>query len=408
MILDLRRKNIEANANKVKLDIKPNDSSNDNFNLSLADYIYRGLKKNKEGAIKEVIKKGVNIYINLKHKKIHGFTNLVVDCLEGKLYLESDEGQKYHGRLKSFVGDRKSDAYYCALESLGKIIDKLKRFEYKDKRVKANMQETFDKIDKDVFKLDPRVIDMRVKKELDPRIVDLRKKELDPRIIDLRKKPSLPANIIDLRRKSTGKKIECSVNTLHDFYDVTEFDFIDIGSQDVEVDKIDGISSGRADEYNSDYTPIDENDPRWIYQKELVESGKTMEPIPLVKAPNGLYYGDGDGSHRISVSKVLGLSIVPARVHVMVPNDIGINEQWEEYAKDKIDKLNDMSEQYKEMKRKLDDLQEEAYEKDDYTEYEEYMQKMWEFDDEICEFSDSLLSEEKEFKDKLIKEYMEQ
>ena len=33
MILDLRRKNIEANANKVKLDIKPNDSSNDNFNL---------------------------------------------------------------------------------------------------------------------------------------------------------------------------------------------------------------------------------------------------------------------------------------------------------------------------------------------------------------------------------------
>ena len=40
------------------------------------------------------------------------------------------------------------------------------------------------------------------------------------------------------------------------------------------------------------------------------------------------------------------------------------------------------------MKRKLDDLQEEAYEKDDYTEYEEYMQKMWEFDDEKTTYED--------------------
>ena len=41
------------------------------------------------------------------------------------------------------------------------------------------------------------------------------------------------------------------------------------------------------------------DDERWQYQINLIKSGQQMEPIPLIKMPDGNYIGNGDGSNVI-------------------------------------------------------------------------------------------------------------
>lgn len=203
--------------------------------------------------------------------------------------------------------------------------------------------------------------------------------------------------------KQTRLKKLARVPTLRDFYVPYEYDYIDIGQQVVDVSKIIGISNGRNDDYNSDFTPIDENDTRWHYQKDLVESGGKMEPIPLIKMVDGNYIGNGDGSHRISVAKVLGLDYVDAIVSVMVPSDEGIEEEWEKYSKEKIDKLNEMSEQYKQMKKELISIEEEYF---GTEKYENLIQEIEILGNEISELDWEILDEEKKFKQEIVQKYL--
>lgn len=198
---------------------------------------------------------------------------------------------------------------------------------------------------------------------------------------------------------------KATVPTLKDFYVPYEYDYIDIGLQNVDVNKIVGISSGRNDEYNSDFTPKDENDPRWLYQKELVESGEQMEPVPLIKMPDGNYVGNGDGSHRISVAKVLNLSTIQAQVSVMIPSSEGIDEQWKEYSKDKQKEINDLSQQYKNMQSQIEQKREEAFESGDETEYEKFLEEYYDLGSQISELDEQLIEEEKIFKQNLIEQY---
>lgn len=114
---------------------------------------------------------------------------------------------------------------------------------------------------------------------------------------------------------------EARLPIFSDFYENVweNWDFKYEGIKEVKVDDIIGGHSGRVDEYNNDWTPKNPDDPRWIYQKNLVESGKEMQPIPVIEMPNGKLLLNGDGQHRASIAKVLNLDTVKAEVSKMVP-----------------------------------------------------------------------------------------
>lgn len=190
------------------------------------------------------------------------------------------------------------------------------------------------------------------------------------------------------------------LKTLKDFIpNYYEYEFIEIGKKNIDVNKIVGMPSERVDEYNDDWTPKNRNDERWKYQVELIEQGKTMQPIPLVEMEDGTYCALGDGAHRISAAHVTGLDIVPAIIYKMslMDGEENIDEQWKQYAADKINKLNEMNKEYKELNSQLPYLMFEDPEK-----YEEISNKVWELGDKISELDEELIKEEKEFKSKNI------
>ena len=184
------------------------------------------------------------------------------------------------------------------------------------------------------------------------------------------------------------------VKSLRDFYPNSyEYEYVETGIQEVEVDKIVGITSGRVNEYNDDWTPKNPDDERWQYQINLIKSGQQMEPIPLIKMPDGNYVGNGDGSHRIAAAHVMRLKTVQAYVTVMVDSELNINEKWEEHSKEKRNKLKELSDKYKKMNREIADLYFE-----DPKSYEEKSEELYDLGDEISELDNQLIEEEKEFK----------
>ena len=163
-------------------------------------------------------------------------------------------------------------------------------------------------------------------------------------------------NIAFLHSKRLLK--QASLPTLTDFYPeyYNEYEFKNIGVKDVKVSDIIGGNVNRAGDYNEDWTPINENDDRWIYQKELIESGGTFEPVDLIKMPNGKYVVSSDGHHRVSVAHVLGLDTIPANVSVMVPfsdNEDPLQQEKDKYA--------ELKKEYKKVRKQYDELYEETY-----------------------------------------------
>lgn len=181
-------------------------------------------------------------------------------------------------------------------------------------------------------------------------------------------------------------------------YDPMEYDFINLGIQTVNVSDIVGMSNGRNEEYNSDWTPINKNDSRWDYQKNLIEQGGEMEAIPLIKMPNGKYTGNGDGSHRISVAKFLGLQTVSARVSAMVHKDNGIGESWEQYAAEDINKLTELEKKYQILMKKFPSVQDKAWETGDKKEYNKLNAEIVKIGDEMSTLDNRLRKEEDEYK----------
>lgn len=198
---------------------------------------------------------------------------------------------------------------------------------------------------------------------------------------------------------------QSKVLTLRDnFPDIENYDFIDIGLQNIEVSKIVGICDSRADEYSADFSPINKNDPRWIRLYNGYKNGDNIPPLDLILAPDNRYYGDGDGSHRISVAKTLNLQTVPAKVMKMVAIDQGINSSWQEYAKERIDKLHKLSKEYQSMWPKFYQLQDKAFESGNHIEYEKFQEQMKELGNKISILEEELMNEEKEYKQSLLKE----
>ena len=163
-------------------------------------------------------------------------------------------------------------------------------------------------------------------------------------------------NIAFLHSKRLLK--QASLPTLTDFYPeyYNEYEFKNIGVKDVKVSDIIGGNINRVNDYNADWTPINENDERWRYQKELIENGGTFEPVDLIKMPNGKYVVSSDGHHRTSVAHVLGLDTIPANVSVMVPFS-----DSEDPLQQEKDKYAELKKEYKKVRKQYDELYEETY-----------------------------------------------
>jgi hypothetical protein len=197
---------------------------------------------------------------------------------------------------------------------------------------------------------------------------------------------------------------------IEDLYDRHDYDTVDIGIETVNVLDIIGLSDTRVDEYNDDWSPKDKDEFRWNRLYKGYQEGDNIEPIPLIKTPDGTYFPDGDGNHRASVLKILNVPSVRARVRVMVPKKENINQQWEEYSQDKYNKLYNMEAKYRQMVDVYNDLMDKAFEtgsQEDNKAYKNYEKELDELANEMNQYDEDLRKEENDFKQNLLNQYLE-
>ena len=188
--------------------------------------------------------------------------------------------------------------------------------------------------------------------------------------------------------------------TLQDNYsDIENYDFVDMGIKNINVDDIIGLSDSRVDEYNDDWTPKNKDDARWLKLYNGYKNEDNIVPIPLTETPDGKYFPSSDGNHRISVVKVLNLSTIPAKITKMVNKNKGIGSFWEEYAKDKIEELNKMSQKYQSMWPEFNELLDKSHNDKKYKpEFNNFKKVMEELSKKINVLDAELQNEEKNFK----------
>ena len=112
---------------KVAIKTKPSDSKESDFHLALVDYLYKELKHNKLS----VSRHNVMLKVALENKHLDKYEHLIIDCLEGKMYLRGKEiKDKYFGKLRRFQGgQRPADAYHCVVQSTMRIINRIKKLQ---------------------------------------------------------------------------------------------------------------------------------------------------------------------------------------------------------------------------------------------------------------------------------------
>lgn len=175
-VVDFRRK-VTAT-----LHIRPSDSKEKDFNLALADYLYKELKAEKF----PVSKRDVVVKVKLDKAYKERYNNIVIDCYAGKMYLRGkDISDRYFGRLRRFEGSRASDAYHCVSQSATRIINRIKKI------MESDTIEVLGEVER---------VDMRKQKV---EAIDMRKKTISARRMDMRKTASLN----DLRKSKTAIEI---------------------------------------------------------------------------------------------------------------------------------------------------------------------------------------------------------
>ena len=112
MLKDLRKI-----ISKIAIKVNPSDCKNKDMHLLLSDYLYKELKS--EGI--NVRRNNVNLIVSFKDN-----TKLVVDCLDGHLYINTEESNKPIGKLRRFNIRRAGEAYDCAVQNARRIINKIK------------------------------------------------------------------------------------------------------------------------------------------------------------------------------------------------------------------------------------------------------------------------------------------
>ena len=107
-----------------KITVKPGDSKENDFSLSLADYFMKELKT----AELNPCRKDACVEVNFNGLYMNRYDRCVIDCIDGKLYLRGkDVKDRYWGKLRRFQGNRKSDSYHCIAQSGTRTINRIKK-----------------------------------------------------------------------------------------------------------------------------------------------------------------------------------------------------------------------------------------------------------------------------------------
>lgn len=184
-MLDLRKNIIDLRREIISFNIKPTDSRHKDFHSALAEYLYKELKTNGLN----VSRHQVVLKVALKNKHEDKYEHVVIDCLEGNLYLRGKEiSDKYFGRLRRFTGgQRQSDAYHCAIQSASRIISRIQK-----------LQDELNELEREVLGQEIERIDMRTFNRT-ASLKDLRQRN----VTDLRKLASIQRK--DLRKTAIDK-----------------------------------------------------------------------------------------------------------------------------------------------------------------------------------------------------------
>ena len=231
--------------NKMAANIKPSDSKQKDFHLALADYLYKELKSQNMG----VKRHNVILKISLKNKHEDKYEHVIIDCLEGRMFLRGKEVKdKYFGRLRRFQGgSRTSDAYHCAVQSATRIIKRIQKLQ---ESLNGEEREVLG----DVTRLDLRNIERQDLRKINKSVqrVDSRQHTASLNRVDLRRQVvridvrKILANTcferIDMRKieKSSTKKLDLCVAVkkviknnlldLRNFFDIVKQDIHKITS----------------------------------------------------------------------------------------------------------------------------------------------------------------------------------
>lgn len=175
----------------ANLNIKPKQTKHNDFNLALADYLTKELKK-RGITTSKLNDLAVRIHVGDVEKfKYH---SLVVDCLDGNMYVVDKRNKERRvGKLIAFKGTRSSDAFHCLTRSIYKILKKLSIYTIEHELPQPIVRD---------LRTKKIVSDLRVNKVT---VADLRKNKVT--ISDLRNK-----KVLDLRGvKKSPNKIESAI-----------------------------------------------------------------------------------------------------------------------------------------------------------------------------------------------------
>lgn len=169
--------------NKLAIKVKPSECKSEDLHLRLSEYLYKELKT--EGI--KVNKNNVNLIVELnKHN------SMIIDCMDGKIYLKGDNIDKTIGKLRRFSLKRSGETYDCAVQNAKRLINKIKSLQNELNQDNVTFKTASLK---DMRKIS--IKDLRKSKNNFKKITN------NINIVDLRKQPIVQISITDMRKRKT-------------------------------------------------------------------------------------------------------------------------------------------------------------------------------------------------------------
>ena len=106
----------------AQVKVKPNDSRESDFSLSLAEYFLKEFKANGVEASRNQARVKVNLVA-----PFNGYDHVVIDCVDGVMLLRSADGERYFGKLGRFNNLRRVDAYSCLSYNATRVINRINK-----------------------------------------------------------------------------------------------------------------------------------------------------------------------------------------------------------------------------------------------------------------------------------------
>lgn len=162
--------------NKIAIKVRPSDCQNEDLHIRLSEYLYKELKL--EGI--QVNRNNVNLIVKLNHNN-----NMIIDCMDGKIYLKGENVDRNIGKLRRFSLKRSGEAYDCAVQNAKRLVNKIKSLQ--------------NELNQDNVKFKTACL----KDTRKTSVKDLRKVACSINIVDMRKQPIIQISLTDMRKRKT-------------------------------------------------------------------------------------------------------------------------------------------------------------------------------------------------------------